>query len=349
MSKTIRVVHYINQFFAGVGGEEKADHPLSSKEGPIGPGLLINKILGGEGAVAGTVYCGDGLFAENEERCASEAMELIKAFKPDLIIAGPAFNAGRYGLSCAALCRAAADMNIPAVTAMHPENPGVAAAGRTVYTVPAAETASGMEEALEAALRLGMKLVRGEAVGAAVDEGYLPRGIRYNEISEVPTSQRAVDLVLKKIKGEPYETELEVPILEKISPPAPLADLKSAVIAIVSEGGMVPPDNPDHLTGSRNDVWAKYSLAGKDALPSGSFISIHGGFNTLFVNEEPDRMLAVDAFRRLESEGEIAALHDDFLSTCGNGGAFETMDDIGRAWAGELKAVGVSGAVLPAT
>jgi glycine reductase len=349
MSGNIRVVHYINQFFAGVGGEEKSDHPLSSKEGPMGPGLLIDKILGGEGEVAGTVYCGDGLFAENEERCAAEAMERIKAFAPGLIVAGPAFNAGRYGLACAALCRAAAEAGIPAVTAMHPENPGVAAAGRTVYTVPAAETAVGMEEALEAALRLGLKLARGEAVGAAAEEGYLPRGIRYNEISEVPTSQRAVDLVLKKIKGEPYETELEVPALEKISPPAPVADLKSAVIAVVSEGGMVPPDNPDRFAGSRNGAWAKYSFAGKDDLPGGSFISIHGGFNTLFVNEEPDRMLAVDAFRRLASEGEIAALHDDFLSTCGNGGAFETMDEIGRAWAGELKAAGVTGAVLPAT
>ena len=137
--------------------------------------------------------------------------------------------------------------------------------------------------------------------------------------------------------------------LEEIAPPKPVPDIKKARIAIVSEGGMVPPGNPDRFSGSRNGNWATYSFEGKDALPGGTFISIHGGFNTVFVNEEPDRMLAVDAFRRLADEGEIAELHDDFLSTCGNGGAFVEMDGIGRAWAVELKKGGVEGVVLPAT
>ncbi|MCE2451383.1 MAG: glycine/betaine/sarcosine/D-proline family reductase selenoprotein B, partial [Nitrospinae bacterium] len=218
-----------------------------------------------------------------------------------------------------------------------------------VHTVPAADSAVGMEEALEAAARLGLKLARGEEIGNAAEEGYLPRGVRYNEVAELPTSQRAVDMVLRKIRGEPYETELDVPVLEEIAPPEAIADLKKARIAIVSEGGMVPPGNPDRFAGSRNENWATYSFAGKDALPGGTFISIHGGFNTVFVNEEPDRMLAVDAFRRLAEEGEIAELHDDFHSTCGNGGAFAEMDGIGRAWAAELKKTGVEGVVLPAT
>lgn len=349
MSGKLRVVHYLNQFFAGVGGEEESDHPVSSRPGPVGPGVLLDKILGGDAEVVGAVFAGDGLFAENEEACAAEAIEKIKEFAPDLVLAGPAFNAGRYGLACAAVCRAAEEAGIPVVTAMHPENPGISAAGTKVHTVPAADSAVGMEEALEAAARLGLKLARGEKIGSAADEGYLPRGIRYNEVAELPTSRRAVDMVLRKIKGEPYQTELDVPTLEEIAPPEPIPDLKKARIAIVSEGGMVPPGNPDRFSGSRNGNWATYSFEGKDALAGGTFISIHGGFNTVFVNEEPDRMLAVDAFRRLEGEGEIAELHDDFLSTCGNGGAFVEMDDIGRAWAVELKKGGVEGVVLPAT
>ena len=349
MSAKLKVVHYLNQFFAGVGGEERSDHPVSSRPGPIGPGVLLDKILGEDAEVVGTVFAGDGLFAENEKTCAEEALARILEFAPDLVIAGPAFNAGRYGLACAAVCRAAQEAGVPVVTAMHPENPGFPAAGKSVHTVPAADSAVGMEEALEAAARLGLKLARGEEIGNAADEGYLPRGIRYNEIAELPTSRRAVDMVLKKIRGEPYETELDVPALEEIAPPEPVADPKKARIAIVSEGGMVPPGNPDRFSGSRNENWAAYSFAGKDALPGGAFISIHGGFNTVFVNEAPDRMLAVDAFRRLEDEGEIAALHDDFLSTCGNGGAFTAMDGIGRAWAAELRKAGVEGVVLPAT
>jgi glycine reductase len=347
--KKIRVVHYINQFFAGAGGEEMSDHPLTLREGPVGPGLLLEKILGDNGEIAATVFAGDGLFAESAESLAGEAIERIRALSPGLILAGPAFNAGRYGLACAAFCRAAKEAGIPAVTAMHPENPGVRAGGKSVYTVPCAETAAGMEAALEGAVRLGLRLARGEPIGAAADEGYLPRGPRYNEISEIPTSQRAVDMVLKKIRGEPYENELEVPALDPVAPPAPIGKLETAVIAVVSEGGMVPPDNPDRIPGSRASNWAKYSFKGREALPKGAFISIHGGFNTVFVNEEPDRMLAVDALRRLAREGEIAGLHDDFLSTCGNGGAFGAMEDIGREWANEIKAAGVGGVILPAT
>ena len=349
MSGKLRVVHYLNQFFAGLGGEERSDHPVSSRPGPVGPGVLLDRILGEDAQVVGAVFCGDGLFAENEEACAAEALARIKEFSPELVIAGPAFNAGRYGLACAAVCRAAQEAGVPVVTAMHPENPGFPAAGASVHTVPAADSAVGMEEALEAAARLGLRLARGDKIGSAEEEGYLPRGIRYNEIAELPTSRRAVDMVLRKIKGEPYQTELDVPALEEIAPPEPVSDLRKARIAIVSEGGMVPPGNPDRFAGSRNGNWAAYSFEGKDALPGGTFISIHGGFNTVFVNEEPDRMLAVDAFRQLEGEGEIAELHDDFLSTCGNGGAYDEMDGIGRAWAAELKKAGVEGVVLPAT
>ena len=38
MGKEIRVVHYINQFFGGLGGEDKADTPPQITEGAAGPG-----------------------------------------------------------------------------------------------------------------------------------------------------------------------------------------------------------------------------------------------------------------------------------------------------------------------
>ena len=37
----IRVVHYINQFFANIGGEEKADMEPEVREGIVGPGLAL--------------------------------------------------------------------------------------------------------------------------------------------------------------------------------------------------------------------------------------------------------------------------------------------------------------------
>ena len=41
----MKVVHYLNQFFGGVGGEEFADTPPNFLEGPVGPGNLLNQIL----------------------------------------------------------------------------------------------------------------------------------------------------------------------------------------------------------------------------------------------------------------------------------------------------------------
>src|SRR5262249_61991205 len=100
----MRVVHYLNQFFAGIGGEAEADTPPLARAGAVGPGVALERALGGEGVIVGTVICGDGLFADRVERTASEVLGLIEGFRPDAVVAGPAFNAGRYGLACGRVC-----------------------------------------------------------------------------------------------------------------------------------------------------------------------------------------------------------------------------------------------------
>ena len=57
------VVHYLNQFFAGLGAEEAAGHEPVRLEGPQGPGRAL--------AAAGvapdvTLACGDDYFGEHE-------------------------------------------------------------------------------------------------------------------------------------------------------------------------------------------------------------------------------------------------------------------------------------------
>ncbi|MDU7904190.1 MAG: glycine/betaine/sarcosine/D-proline family reductase selenoprotein B, partial [Peptostreptococcaceae bacterium] len=49
----IKVVHYVNQFFAGIGGEEKADTKphIAEKLPPIS--LQLNKLLGDEIEIVG--------------------------------------------------------------------------------------------------------------------------------------------------------------------------------------------------------------------------------------------------------------------------------------------------------
>ena len=41
MAKKYRIVHYINQFYGGFGGEDTAGMDIVVKEEPVGPGLAM--------------------------------------------------------------------------------------------------------------------------------------------------------------------------------------------------------------------------------------------------------------------------------------------------------------------
>jgi len=46
MSGQLRVVHYVNQFFGGIGGEDQAHVGVTVKAGAVGPGRALEKALG---------------------------------------------------------------------------------------------------------------------------------------------------------------------------------------------------------------------------------------------------------------------------------------------------------------
>ena len=61
MSK-IKVVHYINQFFAQIGGEEKADYPAELRVGEIvGPGQALTQQFGEEAEIIATILISSSL------------------------------------------------------------------------------------------------------------------------------------------------------------------------------------------------------------------------------------------------------------------------------------------------
>jgi len=346
----MRIVHYLNQFFAGIGGEDQADTPPQSKTGSVGPGRLLQQMLAMDAEVVGTVICGDGLFADRMEETAPAVLRLIAEFKPDVVIAGPAFNAGRYGLACGRVCADVEQkLKIPAVTGMYPENAAVAVYGNAVLIVPAAASALGMKEAMNAIARLALKLGRAETLGPAAVEGYLPRGQRRNTRVGTSASERALDLLLKRLKGEAFATEVPLPRYEAVTPPAPVADPARVRLALVTESGLVPKGNPGRLEWVRASRWLKYSIAGKDRLEKGEYEVVHSGYDTAFALDDPNRLVPVDAARQLARRGEIGSLLDTYYVTCGNHGILSEMAQYSKDIAAELKAQDVGAVLLVAT
>ena len=45
MESPLRVVHYLNQFFAGIGGEEAANIPPRVQQGPVGSGRPLQPTI----------------------------------------------------------------------------------------------------------------------------------------------------------------------------------------------------------------------------------------------------------------------------------------------------------------
>ena len=61
----MRIVHYVNQFFGGKGGEEAADLEPDLQDGAVGPGRLLEQVLGGDAHVVRSIIVGDNYAAEN--------------------------------------------------------------------------------------------------------------------------------------------------------------------------------------------------------------------------------------------------------------------------------------------
>lgn len=344
-----RVVHYINQFYAGIGGEEKADQTPFFKEELIGPGVGLAKELGEDAKIVGTVVCGDSYYGNNTDKAREECLKLIRDLKPDILIAGPAFNAGRYGFACGDIASvAAAELKIPTLTGMYIENPGVELYSKKTYIVPCADSARGMGKNLKSMAALALKLLSGEPLGPARVEGYIHRGVRKNFIHEKNGAERAVEMLLKKLKGEEFRTEYEMPKFNKIPPAAPVKDIKKATIALVSSGGIVPIGNPDHIRVSSAESFGTYDIS-KLSDMKGTYESIHGGYDRTFANEDPDVVVPLDVMRELEKEGAFAKVHPYFYATTGTGTAVAFAEKFGREIGAELKKAGVDAAILTST
>ncbi len=346
----IRVALYLNQFFGGLGGEEKADAPAALRPGAVGPGILLQQVLGDAAQIVGTVVCGDNRMAEHQRETLPAVLDLLRELKPEMVVAGPAFAAGRYGLACAAVCAAAhRELQVPALTAMHPDNPGADGIDGAVLVGLAGSSAATMRPDLERLARLLLKVARGETLGPADEGGYLPRGARVNEFGQQTGAERMVEMLLVKLRGEPFISELIVPRFDRVPPAPPVRDLSRATLAVVTTSGVVRQGNPDGIESWRATKWARYSLAGLTACSPDEFTCVHGGYDNRHIRANPNRAVPLDVLSQYAKEGRIGRLYPTLYTTVGNVMPVERARRLGREVAQELREAGVQAVLLTAT
>ncbi|MBU5428356.1 glycine/betaine/sarcosine/D-proline family reductase selenoprotein B [Tissierella pigra] len=345
-----KAIHYINQFFAGIGGEDTADYKPEIREGLVGPSLALNSMLDAE--VTHTVICGDNFMGSNTD----EAVEIILGFLEDkefdIFVAGPAFQAGRYGVACGTICKAVKEkFNVPVITSMNVENPGVEMFKKDMYVFEGGKSAAKLRDDVKVMANFANKILKGEETGSADEEGFFPRGIRAQTWLESgkTAAERGVEMLIKKLNDAPYITELPIPKQDRVPIAEPIKDLSKANIAMVTTGGIVPVDNPDRIQSASATRWGRYDISKDERLEGGVYKTIHAGFDPAAADADPNVIMPIDAMKSYVKEGKIGKLHDYFYSTVGTGTTQAEAARMGREIVEKLKEDNVDGVIMTST
>ena len=88
MSSPLRVVHFVNQFFAGIGGEDQAHVGVSARDGAVGPGRALQEALGDSARITATIVGGDNFMSERQDEALAAVARELERLAPDVVVAG---------------------------------------------------------------------------------------------------------------------------------------------------------------------------------------------------------------------------------------------------------------------
>lgn len=347
-----KAILYINQFFGQIGGEDVADFAPEIREGTVGPGMELARQLGKDVEVTHTIICGDNFMGSNTEEAVKTILGFLDGKDFDIFFAGPAFRAGRYGVACGHIGKAVKEkFKVPVISSMNDENPGVEMFRKDIYIFKGGASAAAMRNDIESMVGLAKKLLNNEEPLSAEEEGYYGRGVRHQVWLDPPVNatDRVIDMLLKKISGQPFVSELPIPAQDLVPIAQPIKDLSKAKIALVNTGGIVPVDNPDRIQSASATRWGKYDITGLDRLESGVYKTIHAGFDPAAADADPNVILPLDAMRAYEKEGKIGSVHKYFYATVGTGTTQGEAARMGKEIVKDLMDHEVDGVILIST
>ena len=156
-------------------------------------------------------------------------------------------------------------------------------------------------------------------------------------------------MLINKLNGKPYVTEFPMPSFDRVEPCSAVKDMSCATVALCTSGGIVPKGNPDRIEASSASRYGEYSIEGVEELTKDTYETAHGGYDPVYANADPNRVLPVDALRQLEREGKIGRLHEMFYSTVGNGTSVAASKAYAAEYAKKLKDANVDAVIMTST
>lgn len=159
-------------------------------------------------------------------------------------------------------------------------------------------------------------------------------------------AERAVDMVLARLAGKPFETEMVFVEYPPLTAAPAVKDISKAKIAIVSGGGLARKDDKERFESSACTRFAAYDISGLDALTSADWEVWHGGYDSRYIAADPHRLIPLPELRELEKEGKIGKLNDTFYSFSGLANNYAGMLKIASGLVPRLQADGVEAVIM---
>src|SRR5262249_40025990 len=151
-----------------------------------------------------------------------------------------------------------------------------------------------------------------------------------NRHEEQPAAERAVALLVQKLRGEAFTTELARPAREVVPPAPPVPSLVGATVALVTDGGLIVAGNPEGMTGGDAGVGRAVDVAGAERLARAREELSGRGYDTTRVNEDANRLVPLGVARELEREGRIGRLLPTVYATAGCSAPVANARRVGR-------------------
>ena len=212
---------------------------------------------------------------------------------------------------------------------MFDQNPAVNEYRKQVFIAKAGADVFAMEKSVKKMVRLGLKRLHQETLLPEADD-YIPQGRRQNYFATETGAKRALKMLIKKINGEPFCSEYPMPTFDRVTPAPPIKDIRHARLALVTLGGIVPRGNPDRIEAAHAGRFGTYSIKNLHAFTPKTHETAHGGYDPTYANQDPNRILPLDAVRELEAQKAFGSLHPYYYATVGNATPVAKVQQFGR-------------------